>query len=147
MFSCPDMGSLEGENLARSLIEMGWRSRLDLLASRKCTFTGPDGRRYRWDMHSRDVVVSVKHFEFGWIVSSYSSFPQLSLDDASRTEIARHHRATLGIIGKRRSARLEIAPQAEYMLDLIVITFIYVEKLRMDKEKSQRRAAASGGGP
>ncbi|KAG9308015.1 hypothetical protein JVU11DRAFT_12666 [Chiua virens] len=94
---------------------------------RKRTFTGQDGRRYRWDMHSRDVV--------------------LSLDDSSRTQIARYHRASLGIIGKRRHATLEIAPQAEHMLDLVILTFIYVEKLRMDKENRQRQQMASGGGP
>jgi len=93
----------------------------------KRTFTGPDGRRYRWDMNYRDVV--------------------LSLDDTSKTEIARYHRATLGIIGKRRSACLEIASDAEHMLDLVVLTFIYVEKLRMEKEARRRGAAASGGGP
>ncbi|KIJ61071.1 hypothetical protein HYDPIDRAFT_42854 [Hydnomerulius pinastri MD-312] len=94
---------------------------------RKRTFVGPDGRNYRWDMHSRVVV--------------------LSADDHSRTEIARFHRATLGIIGRRRKACLEIADQAEHILDLIILTFIYVEKVRMDKETRQRRAAASGGGP
>lgn len=85
---------------------------------------------------------------FDWIVL-HISFPvsQLSLDDALPTEIARYHRATLGIIGKRRSAYLEIAPQAEHMLDLIILTFIYVEKLRKDSEQRRRAAAASGGGP
>lgn len=112
---------------------------------RKRTFTGPDGRHYRWDMHHRDVVVGV---QLRILLDRVVSFLwQLSLDDTSRTVIARHHRATLGIIGKRRSACLEIAPEAEHMLDLIILTFIYVEKLRMDKEARERRAAASGGGP
>ena len=97
-------------------------------------------------MHSRVVVVGV-HDEVrsDRVVSFIVS--QLSLDDASRAEIARYHRATLGIIGKRRHASLEIAPQAEHMLDLVILTFIYVEKLRMDKERNRRNAAASGGGP
>ncbi|KAF9232128.1 hypothetical protein BU15DRAFT_55372, partial [Melanogaster broomeanus] len=90
------------------------------------TFTGPDGLPYRWDMLFRVVV--------------------LSLDDESRSEIARYHRATVGIIGKKRKASLEIAPQAEHMLDLVILTFIYVEKLRMDKE-TRRKRGASGGGP
>jgi len=97
------------------------------LFGKKRTFTGPDGRHYRWDMHNRVVV--------------------LSLDDNSRTEIARYHRATLGIIGKKRKACLEVAPEAEHMLDLVILSFIYVEKLRMDKETRRKRAAASGGGP
>ena len=121
-----------------------WHSHIDPLGFRKRTFTGPDGRRYRWDMSYRNVVVSVNiWFRLGCVISFVVW--QLSLDDASRTEVARHHRATLGIIGKRRSASLDIAPQAERMLDLVILTFIYVEKLRMDKEKRQRRAA--GGGP
>ena len=138
------MGSLEGENLARLLIDTGWTALT--LGFRKRTFTGPDGRRYRWDMHQRVVVVGVNvWFRLGCVISFVVW--QLSVDDASRTEIARYHRATLGIIGKRRSACLDIVPQAEHMLDLIILTFIYVEKLRMDKETRQRRAAASGGGP
>ncbi|KAF9231076.1 hypothetical protein BU15DRAFT_56593 [Melanogaster broomeanus] len=84
----------------------------------KRTFTGPDGRRYRWDMYHRVVVMSTS--------------------------------LTLGIIGKKTKASLEIAPQAEHMLDLVILTFIYVvcyvEKLRMDKE-TRRKREASGGGP
>ncbi|KAG9312378.1 hypothetical protein JVU11DRAFT_6755 [Chiua virens] len=114
---------------------------------RKRTFTGQDGRRYRWDMHSRDVVVSLYLADF-WLDGHIHMFiSQLSLDDSSRTQIARYHRASLGIIGKRRHATLEIAPQAEHMLDLVILTFIYVEKLRMDKENRQRQQMASGGGP
>jgi len=93
------------------------------ILGRTRTFTGPDGRQYKWVMYMKDVVL--------W------------LDDGSETEIARYHRATLGIIGKRRSAFLEIAPwQAEHMLDYVVLTFIYVEKLRMDRENARRQAAA-----
>ncbi|KAH0835495.1 hypothetical protein J3R83DRAFT_9163 [Lanmaoa asiatica] len=113
---------------------------------RKRTFTGPDGRQYRWDMHSRDVVVGANvWFRLDRVISFVVS--QLSLDDASRTEIVRYHRGTCGIIRRGRSAYLEIAPQAEHMLDLVILTFIYVEKLRMDKEASRRMAATSGGGP
>ena len=71
---------------------------------------------------------------------------QLSLDDASRTEIAHYHRATPGLIVKGKSACLDIAPQAEHMLDLVILTFIYVDNLWMDKEKLQPKGA-SGGGP
>ena len=34
-----------------------------------------------------------------------------------------------------------------HMLDLIVLTFVYVEKLRMDKERAARNSSGGGGGP
>ncbi|KAG0696213.1 hypothetical protein DFH29DRAFT_952080 [Suillus ampliporus] len=98
----------------------GWRGR-------KRVFTGPDGCSYRWDLQFRVVV--------------------LSRDDGSRTEVARFHRATLGIIGRKRKATLEVSPEVAHMMDTVIMTFIYVEKLRMDKEQASRNAAASGGGP
>lgn len=70
---------------------------------------------------------------------------QLSYDDASQAEVARYHRANLGVIGKRSSAFLEITPEGEHMLDLIILTFIYVEKLRKDKERRLQRSAVTSG--
>ncbi|KAG6328405.1 hypothetical protein ID866_10684 [Astraeus odoratus] len=71
-----------------------------------------------WDMHEHVVVLSV--------------------DDTTRKEVARYRRTAFGafdILGlKSTKACLEIAPEIEHILDLVVITFIYVEKLRMDKE-------------
>ena len=58
----------------------------------------------------------------------------------SRSEVARSHRATLGIIGKKRKATLEVSPEAAHMMDTVITTFIYVEKLRMDKEKNSDAA-------
>ncbi|KIM69863.1 hypothetical protein SCLCIDRAFT_1207138 [Scleroderma citrinum Foug A] len=34
---------------------------------------------------------------------------------------------------------LEISPEIEHMLDLVILTFIYVEKLRMDKELKEMK--------
>ncbi|KAG1847325.1 hypothetical protein DFJ58DRAFT_663385, partial [Suillus subalutaceus] len=82
------------------------------LLGRKRIFTGPDSRPYRWDLK-----------------------PRLSRDDASRMEVARFHRATLGIVGRKRKAMLEVSPEVAHMMDTIIMTFIYVEKLRKDKEK------------
>ncbi|KAG1756307.1 uncharacterized protein EDB91DRAFT_1076368 [Suillus paluster] len=95
---------------------------------RKRVFIGPDGRSYRWDLQDKVVV--------------------LFLDDGSQTEVARYHRATLGIIGKKRKATLEVSPAVAHMMDTVIMTFIYVEKLRMDDEQATRNinAAASGAG-
>jgi len=78
----------------------------------KRTFTGPGGRPYRWDV-LYDVVV-------------------LSRDDGSKTEVARYHRSSLGIVGPKKKARLDVDPDVVHMLDLIILTFVYVEKLRME---------------
>ncbi|KAF9235680.1 hypothetical protein BU15DRAFT_89512 [Melanogaster broomeanus] len=84
---------------------------------RKRTFTGPDGLPYRWDMLFNVVVVKV----------------------------ARYHRGTLGIIGPKKKPCLEVDPDVMHMLDLIILTFVYVEKLRKDKERAAR--GNGGGGP
>ncbi|KAF9232116.1 hypothetical protein BU15DRAFT_67741 [Melanogaster broomeanus] len=39
---------------------------------------------------------------------------------------------------KKRKASLEITPQAEHMLDLVILTFIYVEKLRWIRGRGER---------
>jgi len=88
------------------------------ILGRKRTFMGPDGRPYRWDMLLRVVV--------------------LSRDDESNVEVARYHRGSLGIIGPKMNPRLDIDPDVMHMLDMIIFTFVYVETVRMDKEKSRR---------
>ncbi|KAG2041938.1 hypothetical protein BDR03DRAFT_1089127 [Suillus americanus] len=80
-------------------------------------FIGPDSRPYRWDLRGLKTRVVV-----------------LSRDDASRTEVARFHRSTLGIVGKKRKAMLEVSPEVAHMMDTIIMTFIYVERLREDQE-------------
>ncbi|KAH7888166.1 hypothetical protein F5I97DRAFT_959797 [Phlebopus sp. FC_14] len=95
------------------------------VTGRKRTFTGPDGRPYRWDMHVRVVT--------------------LSTDDGSRTKMARSHRRSLGIIGPKREPGLDVHPSVMPILDMVILTFIYVEKIRMDKERNARRG--NGGGP
>lgn len=54
-------------------------------------------------------------------------------------EVARQHRATLGILGPRQNAYLDVNPDMWHMLDMIVVTFVYVEKLHMDKERGAQR--------
>ncbi|KAI9463836.1 hypothetical protein HD554DRAFT_2026955 [Boletus coccyginus] len=97
------------------------------ILGRKRTFTGPDGSPYRWDMLlslSGTVVVR----------TPTRTIAMLSRNDGSRTEVARHHRGSGGIVGPKRKPRLVIDPDVEHMLDLIVLTFVYVEKVRMDKD-------------
>ena len=66
----------------------------------------------------------------------------MSRDDGSKTEVARYHRGTLGIIGPKKKSRLDVDPDVMHMLDLIILTFVYVEKLRMDIENPAQNASA-----
>ncbi|KAF8123566.1 hypothetical protein EV363DRAFT_1455362 [Boletus edulis] len=85
------------------------------ILGRRRTFTGPDGCPYGWNMVFTKAVV-------------------LSRDDESRAELARYHKGSLGIVGPKHKPRLDVDPAAEHMLDLIVLTFVYVEKIRTDKD-------------
>jgi hypothetical protein len=55
---------------------------------------------------------------------------QLTLNDGSNTPVAQSHRQHFGILKEKRKAGLEIYPGFEHLVDIIVITFIYVETLR-----------------
>ncbi|KAF5387170.1 hypothetical protein D9615_002093 [Tricholomella constricta] len=99
--------------------KVGWgplcRARFEKLwVDRHRVFTGPDGREYKWEL------------------LSYNS--QLVTNDDKKTLVARFHRASLGIIGKARPASFEISPTGEHMVQDILITFIYIEKIRKDME-------------
>ncbi|KIM56371.1 hypothetical protein SCLCIDRAFT_49251, partial [Scleroderma citrinum Foug A] len=82
---------------------------------RRRTLRGPDDRWYRWDMHRRVVV--------------------LSLDDPHHRGVALYCRTTSRYfdIFRVKCTTGDIA-RIEHMLDSIILTIIYVEKLRMDEE-------------
>ncbi|KAG2365611.1 hypothetical protein BDR07DRAFT_1607358 [Suillus spraguei] len=94
------------------------------LRGRKRVFIGPDKRPYRWDLESKVVI--------------------LSRDDGFRMEVARFHRASLGITERKHKAMLEVSPEVAHMMDTVIMTFIYVEKLRRDKEEISRRVKSRG---
>jgi hypothetical protein len=85
---------------------------------------------------TRVVVVSALHFFHQCIWPSTVLF-QLSLNDGSRTVVARSHRVT----GRRRKATLEISPTLAPMMDVVILTFVFVEKLRMEKEQVLKATA------
>ena len=65
---------------------------------------------------------------------------KLVTTDGKKTEIAKFHRARCFL--KKKKARLEVQPAGMDMLDHIILTFVFVEQRRRDRE----RAAQSGGG-
>ncbi|KAJ7582043.1 hypothetical protein C8J56DRAFT_793156, partial [Mycena floridula] len=94
-------------------VKFGWYGR-------HRAFTAPDGKNYRWILGAR--------------------VPTLVTDDKSETLIATFHRKRW-LFGKRQ-AYLEIFPEGMHLADVILVTFIYIEKIRRDKE----RAASRNGG-
>ncbi|KAH7924511.1 hypothetical protein BV22DRAFT_501292 [Leucogyrophana mollusca] len=117
------LGAIEWHTFASSILRFGGeelktKEFIPCSGSRQrtYTFTGPDGCSYKWKHH---ITVDV-----------------LYLNNDSRTEVARYHRRSLGIIGEKHDPYLEVFNQGEHILDLLILTFIYVEKLRMDKEEA-----------
>ncbi|EEB93169.1 hypothetical protein MPER_08219 [Moniliophthora perniciosa FA553] len=80
--------------------------------SRNRIFIAPDGKEYKW------------------ILGAHTS--QLILYDGKDTvtHVAKYHRGNLGITSEKRKGALEIYPAGEHMVDLILVTFLFIEKAR-----------------
>ncbi|KAF9266002.1 hypothetical protein L218DRAFT_997355 [Marasmius fiardii PR-910] len=73
-------------------------------------FVGDDGREYKW------------------LLGSWTS--ELRLKNEYKTLVAKLIRGNIGgIFGQKRPAVLEIYPAGEHMVDLIMLTFLYVESV------------------
>lgn len=59
--------------------------------------------------------------------------------DERKTVIAEFHRAHH--FTKKRRARLEVQPAGTHMLDYIVLTFVFVENMRKERNKGVHTAA------
>ena len=61
----------------------------------------------------------------------------LELNDGSKTPIATYKRSRCR---SREQATLDIMPEGEHMQDLIVLTWVYVEKLIRNQRRARRGA-------
>ncbi|OAX33360.1 hypothetical protein K503DRAFT_859831 [Rhizopogon vinicolor AM-OR11-026] len=114
------LAEIQWHTFSSSVIKYGGK---DLLTSqfiptkgilgRRRVFQGPDGQSYKWKIGPRECI--------------------LVLNDM---EVARHHPMNVGLRKAGHEAYLEIFPLAEHMVDLVVLTFIYVEKLRRGTQES-----------
>ncbi|KAL0569944.1 hypothetical protein V5O48_012019 [Marasmius crinis-equi] len=82
--------------------ESGWAKK------RNRIFMGEDGKEYKW------VLGPV--------------YPELRLNDESQTVVAKYNPGS--VFTKKRPGVLEIFPSARHMMDIIVMTFVYVETAR-----------------
>ncbi|GLB35680.1 hypothetical protein LshimejAT787_0212450 [Lyophyllum shimeji] len=74
--------------------------------------------------------------EYKWLLRSMKS--ELVTNDSEEKTIAKSHRRSLGILGPVRPGYLEILPEGEHIVQEILITFIYVEKYRKEKERTSK---------
>jgi len=74
-------------------------------------FTATDGKEYKWFLGAR--------------------IPELKLNDESKTPVAQFHEK-IGVFKQARPAFLEIFPAGEHMVDEILVTFVYIAKLKED---------------
>ncbi|KAF7441329.1 hypothetical protein PC9H_001678 [Pleurotus ostreatus] len=91
--------------------KQGWRGK-------DRVFTSFDGQEYRWRMNA--------------------TYALLTLQDHHRTQIARYEPEEPQLIGKSKKATLEIYPEGEHMVDTIIVSFVYMEKLRKERDRDAR---------
>ena len=107
-------------------------------------FTPPgDGRSYKWTLGLHHLTVRVNNVSIGLTFLITEILLKLELNDSSKTTVARSHRSNSGVIGKPRQARLEVYPGFEHFIDILLITYIYVEKLRKNREDSRSKKRVS----
>ena len=97
-------------------------------------FTGPDGIQYRWALGA----FGMKYPKVGQLSapprsSALNHGMKLVTTDGKKTVIARFHRAHYFI--KKQKARLEIHPAGVDMLDYIVLTWVFAEYKRKERER------------
>ncbi|KAG9309827.1 hypothetical protein JVU11DRAFT_10206 [Chiua virens] len=78
-------------------------------------FRGPDGRTYKWKLGYR----------YCWLKNDKRH---------GRSHLVKFHRQNLGIRKPFHPPYLEVAEEVSHMLDHIVLTYIYVERIRRDVE-------------
>jgi len=97
-------------------------------------FTGPDGVQYRWALGAFGMnypKVSQSPTPLGY--SALNFRVKLVTTDEKKTIIAEFHRAHY--FTKRQKARLEIQPAGMRMLDYIVLTWVFAEYKREERER------------
>ncbi|KAN0098006.1 hypothetical protein V8E55_002452 [Tylopilus felleus] len=78
-------------------------------------FTGPDGRTYKWKVG----------FRYCWLKHETKH---------AREQLVKFHKRNLGIRKKSHPPFLEISQEVTHMLDHIIVTYIYMERMRQDVE-------------
>jgi len=112
----PDMVSVNGKKLtpiSEFLVE-------DKKSRSSWTFVAPDGGEYKWKLDSGEFTL---------------------IECKSNTVVARSHNRKLGLLsGKPHPMSLDIMQQAIPLLDVVVLSFIIVEKKKRSRNESSDSA-------
>ncbi|PPR05590.1 hypothetical protein CVT24_002821 [Panaeolus cyanescens] len=95
------------------------------------TFTAPDGRAYTWMFGNRSCTLHQSH------ASNIGT-------DPSRP-VVKFKQRSLRLFSKSRPAEIEVATGYEGLLDVFLLTLIFLEKVKREKERQRRNAASIGG--
>jgi len=96
-------------------------------------FTGPNGVQYRWALGITGMhYPKVSLFSSSPPSSALNHCVKLVTVDENKTVVAEFHRAHY--VRKKQKARLEIHPAGMDMLDHIILTFVFVEDKRRQRE-------------
>ncbi|KAI6110892.1 hypothetical protein EDD16DRAFT_1225567 [Pisolithus croceorrhizus] len=95
----------------------------ELFSSRR-TFTAPDGKAYVWNLWRTNCTLE---------------------EQGTSLQLVKYHRRNVGIMSPSHPQYLEISPSVYHMLDLVVVTFIYAERISRRKEVGARAAASAAG--
>ena len=101
--------------------------------SRSYKFTGPDGVEYRWALGAFGMnYPKVSSFLTSPESSALNHGMKLVTTDAKKTVIAEFHRAHY--FTRKEKAKLDVQPAGMAMLDYIILTWLYVENKRRERE-------------
>lgn len=96
-------------------------------------FTGPDGVQYRWAMGAMGTnYPKVSLSSSSPVSSTLNHGMKLVTNDERKIVIAEFHRAHY--FTKKQKARLEVQPAGMDMLDYIILTFVFAEDKRRERE-------------
>jgi len=89
--------------------------------------------RKEWGAHGRHrAFIGPDGLEYQWILGR--RVPELVRRNEARTPVARYRRRRLFGKASREPASLQIFPEGMHMVDLIFVTFVYIQKIRNDAE-------------
>ncbi|PPR05591.1 hypothetical protein CVT24_002822 [Panaeolus cyanescens] len=114
--------SVEGMVARDMFSKAGWG-----FYGRNRTFTAPNGEQFTWSMGA----------------ASCSLYPVAEGDLQHVEPILKFQQGTMGFFSKRRPSTLEIKDGYEGVLPSFLLTFIYMERVRTERETATQQAAAA----
>ncbi|KAF9228913.1 hypothetical protein BS17DRAFT_772705 [Gyrodon lividus] len=119
------MGVIEWHKLKKTLIRFNGREvEADAMLEKRPWntgryFVGPDKRSYKWKIGAT----------YCWLKPADSDF-----------ELARFHKKNLGIMKESHPPYINVSSRAVHMMDHIILTYVYAEKLRQDRGGQRNRS-------